>query len=229
MEVTADDLHGLDGEAFDAVWTALGLIFREREPRPAVDILATESPQSLHSTPAAPTAVADPTSEAEVVAALPKPRATVPLSAMTVVCEPGCGQAIPQAVIGAHRRDCEAVLAFKVARGVRVVPSLATAAPLPEAPASDFDARRKAAAQEASERSWRETHADMERAGLTAGEVRRAEAAKPPLSAAGVNRKDAERVLATGFKRTPEQRERMRRAQVDSRIRRGLPVNGASA
>lgn len=88
------------------------------------------------------------------------PAKTVPLGTPTVFCDPGCGAAFAQGTIGAHRRTCEAVLKFKAERGVTVVPDLlGSAAPLPEAAASDFDSRRQAHAKEAADRTWQQNHA----------------------------------------------------------------------
>lgn len=213
MTVTADDLVALDAEAFDAVWTALGVLLREHTPLPAVGLVdALEGAlggELVHVNDGSAEARAmgwsdgysegfadgergeqapSPDPAEEVVPTPPPPatrRATVPLGEATVVCDPGCGLSLPQASIGSHRRTCEAVLKFKAERGVTVVPDLfGAAAPLPDVPASDFDEKRQANAHEASERTWRQTHLDVvDPAGLTAAEVRRAGKALTPHQA----------------------------------------------
>lgn len=80
-----------------------------------------------------------------------------PIGAPTVVCDPGCGETILQAVIGEHRRTCPEVLAFKAARGVTQLPDRYLE-PAAEAPTSDFAARRHQAARDAAARTWDRNH-----------------------------------------------------------------------
>lgn len=209
--VTVADIAALPTEQFDALWEALGDVVRARagKPRrqppadPATRVAAppvpiAEPPQILHAVDVASEEEAEP----ELVAtpqAVARTRSVRPLAPITVPCDPGCGLPFGQAEIAAHRRECEAVARHKAERGVRVVPSLASAAPLPAVPESDFAEKREANARAASEASWQRRNPagqmDTSDVDLTANQQRVVEA----LRKTSGNQAEANEVL--GYER----------------------------
>lgn len=183
---------------------------QEAAPEPT-SVDATPDPVQLHEGPADVTPVAAPAPAEEALDPSPPPAepahkmsadspARAPLGAPTVVCDPGCGATILQAVIGEHRRTCPEVLAFKAARGVTQIPDRYQEPAAPP-PADDFAARRDQAAHDAAARTWSRSHPDDETPAAAPA------VAAPPANAlthherkvlASVMRHDGDRKAAAG-------------------------------
>jgi hypothetical protein len=221
--ITLNDLALLEAWQVKHLWEELGAVvlawakhvrrYATNEPDAAIstkvgDVVVDEWHAETHIE----SAVEDPDNrffkDEDKVGLKNRPKA-VPIEPVTVPCEPGCGARFAQTAIAAHRRECPAVAAFHEEHRVVEIPSLATAAPLPRVPDSGFEERRRLAAKEAAERTWQRNHEGL---------------ASPAPAPRSRLTEPASRCHA--YKRTPEQRERMRQAQLDSRARRGLSAGG---